>query len=299
MKITVCGGSGFIGRRLVSILEQQGHQVHLLGRRPKAGMPSGAAFSLWDPEAGPPPAESLAEADAVIQLAGEPVAQRWSPEVKRRIRSSRVEGVRNLVRGMEALGSRPTVLISASAVGYYGDRGDQVLTEVAVEGTGFLSEVCVEWERAAAAASGLGCRVVSPRIGVVLGRGGGALDKMLPAFQAGLGGRVGSGRQWMPWIHLEDLCSMMVWLLESGEVHGPVNAVGPNPVTNSEFTRALGRALGRPAILPVPRLALRLLYGEMSDLLFHSQRVVPTAAQSGGFAFKHPEVFGALKDLLT
>ncbi|MFN7923499.1 MAG: TIGR01777 family oxidoreductase [Bryobacteraceae bacterium] len=299
MNVTVSGASGFIGRKLLPLLEARGHAVHILGRKPKAGLPASVRFSLWEPDQGQPPVESLASADAVIHLAGEPVAQRWSPEVKRRIRASRSVGTRNLVNAIGALQQKPSILISASAVGYYGDRADETLTEKSKPGTGFLPEVCVEWETEARAAERLGLRVAMPRIGIVLGRDGGALDKMLPPFQWGVGGRLGSGKQWMPWIHLDDLCDLFVWLLENDRARGPFNASAPNPVTNADFTRELGRALRRPAIFPVPRAAIRALYGEMADILFYSQRAVPAAAQALGFEFRHPEIFASLKDLLS
>jgi len=298
MRITASGASGFIGKRLVPLLEQSGHTVHILGRRPHAGLPTSARFSIWDPEAGSPPRESLRDSEAVIHLAGEPIAQRWSPEVKRRIRSSRVNGTKALVDAITSLEKPPAVLVAASAVGYYGDRGEEELTEASGPGKGFLPEVCVEWETEAMRAASLGVRVVVIRTGIALGKGGGALGKMLPPFQVGLGGPLGTGHQWMPWIHLDDLCGLYRWAVENDRASGPVNAAAPVAVRNAEFTRALGRALHRPAILPIPKFGLRLLYGEMAEVLFDSQRVLPKTAPEGGFEFKHPEIFAAFKDLL-
>ena len=244
-----------------------------------------------------PPAESLREADAVIHLAGEPLAQRWTAEAKRRIRESRVAGTRNLVEALAALPRRPEALICASAIGYYGSRGDEVLTESSAPGSGFLPEVCVAWEREAQAAEAFGMRVVRVRTGLVLDAGGGALVRMLPPFRMGVGGRLGSGRQWMSWIHLEDLAALFQFAVES-QVRGPLNAVAPNPVTNSDFTRELARALRRPAVFPVPGFALRLLFGEMADVLLASQRVAPGAAEAAGFRFRFPQLAPALEGLL-
>ncbi|MBL8291969.1 MAG: TIGR01777 family oxidoreductase [Bryobacterales bacterium] len=298
MQVTITGASGFIGRRLVSQLEAAGHTIHVLGRSPRKGGSPSAHFSVWEPEKGPPPPAALA-ADAVIHLAGEPVSQRWSPEVKRRIRDSRVIGTQQLVAGLGQAEQRPKVLVTASAVGYYGDRGNEVLTESAGPGDTFLSRICVEWEAAANEARSLGMRVVPVRTGLVLGKGGGALEKMLPLFKAGVGGKLGAGTQWMPWVHLDDLVSLMVRAVEDGSWDGPVNGAAPNPVTNADFTAALGRAVHRPALLPVPEFAVKVLYGEMAQILFHSQRVIPQFPLSAGFEFRHPELFGALKAILA
>ncbi len=278
MNISITGASGFIGRHLVKSLAQAGHSPRALSRHA-------------------PPAESLREADAVIHLAGEPVAQRWTAEAKRRIRESRVEGTRNLVAALAALPRRPEALICASAIGYYGSRGDEILTESSAPGSGFLPEVCVAWEREAQAAEAFGMRVVRVRTGLVLDAGGGALVRMLPPFRMGLGGRLGSGRQWMSWIHLEDLAALFQFAVER-QVRGPLNAVAPYPVTNSDFTRELARTLGRPAVFPVPGFALRLLFGEMADVLLTSQRVVPGAAEAAGFRFRFPQLAEALAGLL-
>lgn len=296
MRITVSGATGFIGRELVIRLQEAGHQVHILGRTLRKGLSPAVLFSVWDPERGLPPLESLESADAVIHLAGEPVAQRWTPKIKQKIRDSRVLGTQRLVEALGQCGQRPKVLVCASAVGYYGDRGDEVLEESAKPGTGFLSNVCQEWEKAAAECSKLGMRVVQVRTGVVLGKDGGALARMLPPFKVGVGGRLGSGEQWMPWIHIEDLARLMQFAVENSSLSGPVNGAAPNLVTNADFTVALGRALSRPAIFPVPLFAIRLLFGEMSEILIASQRAVPKAAQEAGFSFEHPEVYAALRE---
>jgi uncharacterized protein (TIGR01777 family) len=240
----------------------------------------------------------LLGAGAVIHLAGEPVAQRWNAEIKRRILSSRVQGTHSLVHALGAMPVRPGVLVCASAIGYYGSRGDEILPESAAPGGDFLSEVCSAWERAAQAAAELGLRVVSPRIGVVLDPAGGALAQMLPLFRVGLGGPIAGGQAWTSWIHLNDLVRLIAWAVEHPAVCGPVNAVTPNPVRNEAFTRALGAALHRPAFFPVPALALKLLYGEMAGVVLASQRVAPQRAVQSGFQFNWPELDAALGDLL-
>ncbi len=278
MNITISGASGFIGRHLLKSLATAGHAPRALSRHA-------------------PPAESLREADVVIHLAGEPIAQRWTVEAKRRIRESRVTGTRDLVEALATLPRRPQALICASAIGYYGSRGDEILTESSVPGSGFLPELCVAWEGEAQAAEAFGIRVVRMRTGVVLDAGGGALQRMLPPFRMGVGGRLGSGRQWMSWIHLEDLAGLFQFAVES-RVRAPLNGVAPYPVTNSDFTRELARALGRPAVFPVPGFALRLIFGEMADVLLASQRVAPAAAEAAGFRFRFPQLAPALASLL-
>jgi uncharacterized protein (TIGR01777 family) len=232
-----------------------------------------------------------------VHLAGEPVAQRWTRTAKQKILDSREKGTRLLVEAMRQ--SPPGVLVSASAVGYYGSRGDEVLTERSSPGNDFLADVCIAWEREALEAEKLGVRVATLRIGMVLGAGGGALAKMLTPFRLGLGGRIGSGRQWMAWIHLKDLCNLILFALSERGVSGALNAASPNPVTNADFTHALARALHRPAVLPVPSAALKLLFGEMSGVLLASQRVVPEATLRAGFAFQHADIGEALGDVLS
>ncbi len=299
MRIAVTGGTGFIGRRLVRVLLEAGHEVNLLARRPRTGLDPRISLWLWDALESEPPSEAFSGTDAVIHLSGEPLVQQWTSEIKRRIRASRVEGTRRLVAALGRLQQLPRTLISASAIGYYGDRGDELLTEDSPPGSGFLAEVCQEWEAAANEAAGLGVRVVVLRIGIVLGRDGGALARMLPIFCAGLGGRLGDGRQWMSWIHVADLVGLVHFLLEREGVRGPVNAVAPNPVSNAEFTRALGRALRRPALLCVPRWLLQVVYGEMAHILLSSQRVQPAVAEREGYAFQFPVLDLALRDLLA
>jgi len=297
VSITISGASGLIGRRLLKVLARDGQSLTALSRHAGTNLPPGVRLAVWNPVKGEPPTDALREADAVIHLAGTPVAQRWSAQVKQEIRESRVVGTRNLVEALSKLKRKPGVLICASAIGYYGSRGDQVLTESAAPGSDFLSQVCAAWEKEAQAAEALGMRVVRIRIGIVLDARGGALPRMLPPFRMGAGGKLASGRHWMSWIHLDDLAALFQFALIK-PVSGAVNAVAPNPVTNADFTRALAAAVHRPAIFPVPAFGLRLLFGEMSEILLASQRVAPKAAESAGFAFRFPELTGALADVL-
>ena len=297
MKIAISGASGFIGRKLMETLKAGGHSVRVLSRHAGMNMPPGIEVFPWDPATGEPPESSLRDADAVVHLAGEPVAQRWNAEVKARIRDSRVVGTANLVDALARMPRKPGVLVCASAIGYYGSRGDEILTEDSTQGDDFLAEVCAGWEWSAALAEGLGVRVVSIRTGHVLHPRGGLLRRILPPFRAGLGGRLGNGRQWMSWIHLDDLAGLFEFAI-ANPVSGALNGVAPGAVTNAEFTRVLAAALHRPAIWPVPRLALRLLFGEMAETILSSQRVMPEKAQAAGFVFRHPELAPALASLL-
>jgi len=297
VKITISGASGLIGRRLLKSLAAEGHSLHVLSRHAGTNLPAGVKLSSWDPARAEPPADSLRDADAVIHLAGEPVAQRWNDDVKRRIRESRVQGTSNLVQALAKLPARPQTLICASAIGYYGSRGDETLTESSAPGSDYLAEVCQSWEKAARDAEPLGMRVVRIRIGLVLDARGGALQRMLPPFKMGIGGKIGSGSQWTSWIHIEDLAGI-IQLALTAPLEGAVNGVSPNAVTNADFTRALAAAVKRPAIFPVPGMGLRLLFGEMADVLLASQRVLPKAAESAGYRFRFPHVGAALADLL-
>jgi len=272
----------------------------VLSRNPASASGLGAVDTYaWSPEAGQPSAEALRDVAVVFNLAGEPVAEgRWTPERKRRIRDSRVIGTRNLVAGLAAQAHRPKVLVSASAVGYYGDCGDDPVDERSPAGRGFLSEVCVEWEREALAAERLGIRVVCVRTGFVLAAHGGALAKILPPFRLGMGGRIGNGEQWMPWIHIDDVVGILLHASRDARVRGAINAVAPTPVTNAEFTRELGHVLHRPAVLSAPKAALRLMFGEMSQVVTASQRVLPSIAESTGYGFEYPDLVPALKAVL-
>ena len=297
MNITISGASGLIGRRLLKLLAKDGHSLTALSRHAGTNLPPGVRLSVWDAAMGEPPVDGIRDADAVIHLAGVPVAQRWNDRVKNEIRESRVAGTRNLVQGLAKLPRKPPVLICSSATGYYGSRGDELLSEAAAPGSDFLSEVCVAWENEARAAEAAGIRVVRVRTGIVLDARGGALPKMLPPFKMGVGGKLGSGKHWMSWIHLDDLAALFQYALVN-PISGPVNGVAPNAVTNADFTKALAAAVHRPAIFPVPPFALHLLFGEMSGMLLASQRVTPQAAQSAGFTFRFPELASALTDAL-
>lgn len=298
MRVTISGGTGFVGRRLLTQLLPSGADIHLLTRQLRPGLPGGVTPHLWDPLREPAPPESFAGSDGVVHLMGEPVAQRWSPEIKRRIRESRVTSTRNLVDAMAGSRSRPQMLICASAVGYYGSRGDEWLDEESAPGEGFLSDVCREWEAEAMRAADFGMRVLRLRFGIVLGAEGGALARMLPVFRLGLGGRLGKGGQWMSWIHAGDLVGMMLFALRYPHIQGVWNAVAPNPVTNAEFTATLARILKRPAIFPVPESALKLLFGEGAQPLLASHRVRPAAAEAAGYRFQYGGLHAALRHLL-
>lgn len=299
MKVTVTGATGLIGTALVGALKARGDEVTVLSRNPeRAARELGVEAAAWDPLAEPAPAAAISGRDAVVHLAGEPVAQRWTDEVKRSIRTSRDVGTANLVAGIAASEPRPAVLVSSSAVGYYGKHGDEIVTEDTQAGTDFLAEVCVEWERRARAAEELGLRVVVVRTGVVLDANGGALKTMLPPFKAGVGGPVAGGKQYMPWIALDDIVGIYLAAIDESSWSGPVNGTAPNPVTNAEFSKALGRALSRPAVFPVPAFAIRALYGEMAEIVTEGQRAVPERTLGFGYDFRQPELDAALVSAL-
>ena len=303
MRVLITGATGTIGLALADALRARGDQIVALSRDPERGarvLGDGAEVHAWaDPDHAPPPAEALAGADAVVHLMGEPVAQRWTPEARQRIRDSRVLGTKMLVDGLRSVADadRPKVLVSQSATGFYGPRGDAPLDEHATAGGDFLAEVTVAWENEAQAAQSL-MRVVWTRTGVVLSPSGGALAKMLPFFKLGIGGPVAGGHQYVPWIHLDDVVGALIQCVDDPTAEGPVNLTAPNPVTNTELSKALGHALSRPAVLPVPGFAVKLLYGEMSEMVTSGQRVVPARLHQLGYEFHHPEVEPALRDVL-
>ncbi|MBI2491181.1 MAG: TIGR01777 family protein [Candidatus Rokubacteria bacterium] len=298
MIVAVTGSSGLVGSALLPELAARGHQA-LRVVRPQSSA-GGADTIRWDPAAGALDAAVLGGVEAVVHLAGASVAAgRWTLERKRRILESRTLPTRLLAETCARLPRPPRVLVSASATGYYGDRGDETLTEASAPGSGFLAEVCRAWEAATEPAAARGVRVVSLRIGIALSSRGGALAKMLPPFRLGLGGPIGSGRQWTSWIALDDLIGAILHSLTTESLRGPVNAVAPHPVTNREFSRALGRVLRRPALLPLPAFAARLLLGEMADeLLLASARVLPARLVASGYAFEYPELPAALRAAL-
>jgi uncharacterized protein (TIGR01777 family) len=300
MRALVTGGTGFVGRRLLGRLESPVVLSRDAARARKILQPLGTRALSWNPASGPPPAAAFEGIEAIFHLAGDPVAEgRWTAEKKARIRDSRVIGTRNLIAGLRDLPARPRVLVSASAVGYYGSRGDEELDERSPSGGDFLADVCVSWEREATAARTMGTRVVPVLTGIVLGKEGGALAKMLPPFKVGLGSPLGSGRQYMPWVHIDDLLELMLFAARENSVTGPLNGVAPHPVTNREFTRTLGRVLGRPTFLPpVPGFVLKTLVGEFAEVLLGSQRALPRAALAAGFSFRFAELEPALRDVL-
>ena len=295
-RILITGASGLVGSALFSALERSGHRVIKLVRGSASDTPGKAT---WDPDAVRIDLSSAGTLDAVVHLAGEPIAKRWTPDMKRRIRDSRVKGTRLLSDALARLPAPPKVLVCASATGWYGDRGEEWLDESSDPGRGFLAETCQEWEAAAAAAREAGIRVVHLRIGLVLSPKGGALAKMLPVFRLGLGGRLGSGRAYWSWITLDDLLEVIQHALANEALRGAVNAVSPHPVTNAEFTKTLGGVLRRPAILPVPRFAVELLFGEMGrEAMLASFRVKPAKLIETGFKFQFSELAPAFRHLL-
>jgi uncharacterized protein (TIGR01777 family) len=294
MNVLVSGGTGFIGEALVPELDARGHRVRRLSREPRS-----EGDIRWDPEAGMIEGD-LAGTDAVIHLAGESIAEgRWSPEKKRRILESRRKGTRLLAEKIAGLPEPPSVMISASAIGYYGDRGNELLTEESEPGTLFLSEVCQEWEAAAEPAREAGIRMVHPRFGIVLSTEGGALGTTLPIFKLGGGGKIGSGRQYWSWVAFDDVVGAIIHAIGTDALSGPVNVVSPDPPTNAEYTKVLGRVLGRPTFFAVPAPTLRVAIGGMADdLLLASARVEPAKLEETGYEYRHPELEGALRYLL-
>jgi hypothetical protein len=295
MIIVMSGASGFIGSALSRALKSRGHQVRVLVRRP-AKSPAEIA---WDIERGTIDARAFDDADAVIHLAGESLVQRWTDDARLRIRESRVKGTALIADALAGLSPHPRVMLSGSAIGIYGNRGDEVLDEDSTVGDDFLASVCADWERAAAPAIAAGVRVVELRTGLVLGKNGGMLSKLLLPFKLGVGGRVGSGQQWMSCIALDDYIELAMFCLASEAISGAVNFVGPAPGTNAEFTQTLAGVLHRPTLFPVPAVALKLAMGEMAeDTLLASQRVLPKRALAAGFKFQHPTIDAAIRSAL-
>src|SRR5581483_1380858 len=302
MKIVVAGGTGFIGAALIRNLQSRGHAVVLLTRASAKALDRSETV-VWQPDAEPRPRPALVAAvngaDAVVNLAGEPIAgKRWTRAQKARLRSSRIDTTRTVVQAIADAQQKPRLLLNASAVGYYGPRGEEEISEAEPPGMDFLSRLCREWEAEALRAEAHGVAVVRLRTGIVLGKGGGALAKMIPPFKLFIGGPLGSGRQWMPWIHLEDEVGLIEHLLAPG-AGGAVNATAPEPVRMKEFCAALGKALGRPSWAPVPAFVLRLAFGEMADVLLTGQRAVPSEAERRGYRFRYPTLPEALRDIVS
>jgi len=303
MRVIIAGGTGFIGKALCRDLLLAGHEVAVLTRdasRAVGRVPQGTGVSQWSPERPEGLPQVLSDADAVVNLSGESVAaQRWTAQFKQRLLDSRLNSTRTLVQAICQAEPRPKVLVNASAVGIYGNRGEEELSETSPPGTGFLAELAIRWEQAAEEAREVGVRVVKLRIGVVLGEGGGALEKMLLPFRLFVGGPFGSGRQWFPWVHLDDVTGLTLHALQNEAVDGAVNVVAPGIVRLEEFCRVLGRVIGRPSWLPVPGFALRLIAGELGETLLWSQRVVPQVAMQTGYTFRYPQVEEALRAVLA
>ena len=303
MKVLVTGATGLIGTSLIQALVADGVAVNALVRdtvRATSRLPAGVTLFPWDMVAGPPPAAAFDGASAVVNLAGESIADgRWTAARRKLLRDSRIVGTRALVNEIRGLSVRPRVLVAASAVGYYGDRGAEILTEDSAPGAGFLAELAREWESEAMRAVELGMRVVVVRNGAVLSRQGGFLRKVLPIFRLGAGGRVGGGAQWFPWIHVDDEVALIRHAISNENVSGVINGVAPEPVTNRELTSALGEVLRRPTVLAAPAFALRMMVGDMADeMLLASQRVMPVRTLEHGFSFRHPLLRAALRELI-
>lgn len=299
MRVTVTGATGRVGRHVVAALKERGDDVTALSRDPdRATELLGVPAFAWNlkEEAAPKPA--LEGRDAIVHLAGEDVGQRWSEQAKAEILDSRERGTRNLVHTIFDTSPRPQALVCASASGYYGARGDETVDEAGAPGRDWLAEVVARWERQAETAK-IGCRTVVVRTGLVLDAQGGALAKMLPPFKAGVGGPIGSGRQYMPWIHLDDLVGIYLAAIDNPAFQGPINASAPEPVTNKAFAKALGRAIHRPAVAPIPGFTIKLLYGAMSQIVLTGVRMVPGRAAELGYEFKHPDLDEALRDTLA
>ena len=300
MRVAFTGATGMIGRALVAALVERGDEVTALSRdAERAGPELGTQAAYWpEPKFAPPPLEALRGRDAVVHLLGEPIAQRWSDAAKREIRESRILSTRNLVGALGELpdAERPRILVSQSGAGFYGHRGDERLDESAPAGDDFLAQLSSDWEAEARRAEELGVRVVVNRTGVVLSPSGGALAKMLPFFKAGIGGPVAGGRQYVPWIHLDDVAAAILFELDTDAARGPVNLTAPDPATNRELSKALGRALRRPAFAPVPALAVKALYGEMADIVTTGQRAVPARLTELGYEFRQRDLEAALRD---
>lgn len=307
MKIVTVGATGFVGSHLLKALSSSSgsgtpHQITVLSRDPdrtRDRVPSGLQLLRWDPLTEAVPERALDGADAVINLAGDNVAEgRWTPAKKKRLVDSRILTTRGIVDAIGDCEARPRILVNASAIGFYGPRGDEELGEQSAAGDDFLSGLCQQWEAEASRATEIGVRTVLLRIGIVLGVGGGALKKMLLPFRLGAGGPIGSGRQWMSWIHIDDMVGLILHALSTENLTGPVNATAPQPATNRKFSSTLGRVLRRPAFLPAPGFALRLALGEFADILIEGQKVLPAKAEASGYEFRHPELEEALRDIL-
>ena len=299
MKVAITGATGLIGSALTEALTEDGTEVLVLSRLIRAASDSTRTV-FWDPANLELDATALEGCDVMVHLAGETIANRWTRAQKERIRRSRVDGTRLLVDGLKKLSKPPPVFVAASAIGFYGDRADEEIDDGSPHGSGFLPDICRDWEAETSRAQEYGARILHLRIGVVLSTKGGALAKMLLPFKMGLGGPMGSGRQWMSWIHIDDVVAIFRFVMDRDDLRGPVNTTAPRPVRQAEFAKALGKTLGRPAIAPAPGFALRLIFGEMGQsLLLEGQKVLPRRLQEAGYSFQHPDLPEALQDVLS
>ena len=296
--LLVTGASGFVGRSLCSSAAENGHGVVALSRTPdtaSALLPHVKRVEAWRPNTELVPPSTLSDIGAVVHLAGETIGARWNPDKKQRIRESRVNSTNRLVESLSKVEPKPEVLVCASAIGFYGEGGDEEFTEDSPPGNDFLAEVCQDWELAAQKAEALGIRVVRIRLGHVLGKDGGLLRTMLPPFYMGVGGRLGSGTQWMSWIHIDDVAGIILYAIENQNVNGVLNATAPIPIRNIEFTKTLGRVIRRPTLFPVPTFALKIRFGEFTDFVLMSQRVLPEKTLSMGYEFRYADLESALR----
>jgi len=300
MKIFIAGGTGFVGKHLTRTLQAAGHDLTLLlhDSSKKRRLPDGITFVSGDAMREGSWQQQISKADVVINLTGANIFAKWTPEYKKLLHDSRVLSTRHIVDAMEA-GENGITLINASAAGYYGFCGDEEKYEDAPPGNDFLAQICVDWEKEAKQAETKGGKVIITRFGVVLGKDGGALAQMLPAFKIGVGGRLGEGRQWFPWIHIDDLAAAIIFLMDNKDISGPVNLCSPNPVRNSELTETLGQVLHRPTLFPVPKFVLKLKFGEMASVLLESTRMMPGVLTNNKFPFQFPNLENALKDLIA
>ncbi len=301
MRVLVAGATGFIGGKLCAMLAQADYEVIALSREPdraRRHLPMLSAAFPWSPTQGPPPPEAFDNVDVVVNLVGESVSGRWTSAKRRRLYDSRVMGTRNLVSGIRALQQRPRLLVNGSAYGYYGDRGDEELTELKPPGNDFLAHICKDWEAAAVEAEALGVRVVRARNALVVGPNGGFLKPLVPLYRWGLGGPLGSGRQWWSWVHISDVARFIIYAIEHEDVTGPVNVVAPAALRQRDFAKTLGRVLGRPAVAPAPAFAVKLILGGLAVEVLSSRRLVPQAAREAGYAFMFPYLEAALRDAL-
>jgi len=300
MKVLITGGTGFVGTQLTNRLIQEGHEVTILTRSPKA--PKGTAFGIFylqgDPTQKGPWQDSIKNHDAIINLAGASIFSKWTDAYKKLIRDSRMTTTRNLVEGIPAHSERKITLFSTSAVGYYGFHGDEELAEEAPPGNDFLARLAVEWETEALKAQEKGARVVITRFGIVLGEKGGALGQMIPLFKKFIGGPIGNGRQWFSWVHIKDLAEAFVFLMKHPEISGPVNLCSPNPLQNKDLAKALGKALHRPSFMPAPGFMIKLVLGEFGSVILEGQRVIPRRLLGSGFSFQYPNIDKALQNLM-